>query len=381
MIAEAWRLGPDAPVPVLLPFMDDTALGPRSRAVYSLGRLKAPAAGNRLLLALRDPDDCVRSLAARALTGPTRTARAGAVRRRRPVGAADDPVRRSHQRHPLARRLWRLISRTLVSCWTTRCPASRSRQPGRWASFGGRSRAGLPGCDREGVSDSAGPRGFPRRDRSDGVRFGRGARRASGVGGSVPPQPGHRHRGTGAVAGVPRRPGWGWLPRACGWSSEVDGPRPAAGLCAAAARAPRRGGAERRGGIVTRGVRSRPAGSHPHVRATRRDSFPGRRFRRSTVSSRFASRARRPGTRGQEFWRAAPGRTTICCGAGPRTTGPGGRPVGTGLSGRDRALAQDLSRRGRPLSHGSGLRRAPARRHRDESRGPIEIALLGPGRR
>ena len=68
MIAEAWRLGPDAPVPVLLPFMDDTALGPRTRAVYSLGRLRAPAAGNRLLLVLRDPDAYVRSLAARALT-------------------------------------------------------------------------------------------------------------------------------------------------------------------------------------------------------------------------------------------------------------------------------------------------------------------------
>jgi cyclophilin family peptidyl-prolyl cis-trans isomerase/HEAT repeat protein len=68
MIAEAWRLGPDAPVTVLLPFMEDTALGPRSRAVYSLGRLRAPAAGNRLLLVLRDRDDYTRSLAARALT-------------------------------------------------------------------------------------------------------------------------------------------------------------------------------------------------------------------------------------------------------------------------------------------------------------------------
>ena len=68
MLAEAWRLGAEAPVPLLLPFVDDTALGPRTRAVYSLARLRAPAAGNRLLLVLRDPDGYVRSLAARALT-------------------------------------------------------------------------------------------------------------------------------------------------------------------------------------------------------------------------------------------------------------------------------------------------------------------------
>ena len=68
IIAEAWRLGPDAPVTELLPFMDDTLSGPRLRAVYSLGRLRAPAAGNRMLLILRDPEAYIRSLAARALT-------------------------------------------------------------------------------------------------------------------------------------------------------------------------------------------------------------------------------------------------------------------------------------------------------------------------
>jgi cyclophilin family peptidyl-prolyl cis-trans isomerase/HEAT repeat protein len=68
MLAEAWRLGADAPVPLLLPFVDDTAVATRTRAVYSLARLRAPAAGNRLLLVLRDPDGYARSLAARALT-------------------------------------------------------------------------------------------------------------------------------------------------------------------------------------------------------------------------------------------------------------------------------------------------------------------------
>lgn len=68
ILAESWRLGPDAPVTGLLPYMDDTLSGPRLRAVYSLARLRAPAAGNRMLLVLRDPEPYIRSLAARALT-------------------------------------------------------------------------------------------------------------------------------------------------------------------------------------------------------------------------------------------------------------------------------------------------------------------------
>jgi cyclophilin family peptidyl-prolyl cis-trans isomerase/HEAT repeat protein len=68
VLADAWRLGADAPVTALLPFMDDTNPGPRLRAVYSLGRLRAPPAGNRMLLVLRDQEPYIRSLAARALT-------------------------------------------------------------------------------------------------------------------------------------------------------------------------------------------------------------------------------------------------------------------------------------------------------------------------
>ena len=68
LVEEAWRLGPDAPVSALLPFMDDTLLSLRTAAVYSLGRLRAPAAGNRMLVLLRDSDGYVRSLAARSLT-------------------------------------------------------------------------------------------------------------------------------------------------------------------------------------------------------------------------------------------------------------------------------------------------------------------------
>ena len=68
ILGEAWRLGADAPVTALLPFTDDTSVTTRQRAVYSLARLRAPPAGNRLLLALRDPSPSVRTQAARVLT-------------------------------------------------------------------------------------------------------------------------------------------------------------------------------------------------------------------------------------------------------------------------------------------------------------------------
>src|SRR5262249_58334166 len=68
ILAESWRLGPDAPVTGLLPYMDDTLPGPRLRAVYSLARIRAPAAGNPMLLILRDQAAYIRPLAARALT-------------------------------------------------------------------------------------------------------------------------------------------------------------------------------------------------------------------------------------------------------------------------------------------------------------------------
>ncbi len=69
IILQSWRLGRNAPVSDLLPFMDDTSTVVRSRAVYAVGRLRAPAAADRMLLALRDQDPYIRSIAARALTG------------------------------------------------------------------------------------------------------------------------------------------------------------------------------------------------------------------------------------------------------------------------------------------------------------------------
>ena len=68
VVLESWRLGPDAPVVTLLPFLEDTSVSLRWRAAYTLGRLRAPAACNRLTVALRDAEAVVRAMAARALT-------------------------------------------------------------------------------------------------------------------------------------------------------------------------------------------------------------------------------------------------------------------------------------------------------------------------
>ncbi len=67
ILLETWRLGPDAPVDALLPFASDSVQATRWRAVYSLGRLRAPAAANELISALRDKDPAIRAVAARAL--------------------------------------------------------------------------------------------------------------------------------------------------------------------------------------------------------------------------------------------------------------------------------------------------------------------------
>nr|MBA3555540.1 peptidylprolyl isomerase [Gemmatimonadales bacterium] len=68
VLLDSWRLEGDSPVDAILPFADDTSASPRWRAAYSLGRLRAPAAGERLTVLLRDREGVVRSIAARSLT-------------------------------------------------------------------------------------------------------------------------------------------------------------------------------------------------------------------------------------------------------------------------------------------------------------------------
>jgi cyclophilin family peptidyl-prolyl cis-trans isomerase/HEAT repeat protein len=67
ILLETWRLGADAPADALLPFTSDSVVATRWRALYSLGRLRAPAAANQLIAGLRDKDPATRAVAVRAL--------------------------------------------------------------------------------------------------------------------------------------------------------------------------------------------------------------------------------------------------------------------------------------------------------------------------
>jgi cyclophilin family peptidyl-prolyl cis-trans isomerase/HEAT repeat protein len=68
MLLESWRIGAEARPDALLPFANDTGRLVRWRALYSLGRLRAPGAANHLIAALRADDPAARALGARALT-------------------------------------------------------------------------------------------------------------------------------------------------------------------------------------------------------------------------------------------------------------------------------------------------------------------------
>jgi cyclophilin family peptidyl-prolyl cis-trans isomerase/HEAT repeat protein len=65
---ESWRLGKDAPVTALLPHARDEDTDRRWRALYVLGRIRAPAAGDVMLDGLRDRVPLIRETAARSLT-------------------------------------------------------------------------------------------------------------------------------------------------------------------------------------------------------------------------------------------------------------------------------------------------------------------------
>jgi cyclophilin family peptidyl-prolyl cis-trans isomerase/HEAT repeat protein len=67
-LLESWRLGRDAPVGPLLQHAREEDTDRRWRALYVLGRIQAPAAGELLLGALRDRVALIRETAARSLT-------------------------------------------------------------------------------------------------------------------------------------------------------------------------------------------------------------------------------------------------------------------------------------------------------------------------
>ena len=67
---EAWRLGPEAPIKEIVPYVSDTSGDARWRAIFSVGRLSKAArpAGGGVTRALSDKLPLARSMAARALT-------------------------------------------------------------------------------------------------------------------------------------------------------------------------------------------------------------------------------------------------------------------------------------------------------------------------
>jgi cyclophilin family peptidyl-prolyl cis-trans isomerase/HEAT repeat protein len=67
-LVEAWRLGARAPIPQLVGYADNADETARSRALYSLGRLRSASAAAQLLRALNDQSDEVRAIAAKSLT-------------------------------------------------------------------------------------------------------------------------------------------------------------------------------------------------------------------------------------------------------------------------------------------------------------------------
>ena len=65
---ELWRLGDRGPIADLIPFLRDTLVELRQAALFSVARVRPPAAAAELLLALQDDNSLLRAWAARALT-------------------------------------------------------------------------------------------------------------------------------------------------------------------------------------------------------------------------------------------------------------------------------------------------------------------------
>ncbi|OLC02643.1 MAG: hypothetical protein AUH46_06500 [Gemmatimonadetes bacterium 13_1_40CM_70_15] len=113
-LLEAWRLGRRAPIATLIRFADAPDALVRQRAVYSLARLRTPAAVPTLIAALQDRDPTVREAAARGITGSlVDSAKAD----RRALGARLQPLlqdREPHMRINALRAVASLRDTTLV---------------------------------------------------------------------------------------------------------------------------------------------------------------------------------------------------------------------------------------------------------------------------
>jgi cyclophilin family peptidyl-prolyl cis-trans isomerase/HEAT repeat protein len=94
-LLESRRLGARAPVTELVAFAESPDLNARWRALYTLGRLRAPRGAARLLAALADREPLIRAVAARgvtkALLDSARLDARGAVDRLRPLLTDESP--------------------------------------------------------------------------------------------------------------------------------------------------------------------------------------------------------------------------------------------------------------------------------------------------
>jgi len=98
-LGQAWRLGALAPVAPIVEFVVSPLIRARTAALYTLARLRPPAAADALLDAIESPDPDIRRVAVRALTaqyadtvGLDRAALAARVRR---LVGDDDPQTRT----------------------------------------------------------------------------------------------------------------------------------------------------------------------------------------------------------------------------------------------------------------------------------------------
>ncbi len=66
-VVDAWRLGVSMPADAILPFVSDTSIDLRWRAIFALGRARAPVAGKVILRAATDPQPILREAAVKAL--------------------------------------------------------------------------------------------------------------------------------------------------------------------------------------------------------------------------------------------------------------------------------------------------------------------------
>ena len=387
VLAESWRLGRDAPVTGLLPFMEDTAPLPRLRAAYSLGRLRAAPRGQPDAARAARSEAYIRSLAARALTR-TYVESAGLA----PSAVADLLLRAADDPSPAVRinairSLGGYGDPPLGSALSAKLTPTARRSAGRRAGAGGRD-AGRARRRRTRSGRSPGAAGGKgtfalRRSRPGGTRprrFRRVRRRRPSwrderrLARPRRRRGGHGARGAGPVPWfLADRDGRVVAAGLQAWAGEVEGPD--AALLAAArpllgARRTPLCGASRPMSSPGPPIRpiSRPLAAdvrrhRPRLLSRCRALGPGR-HPRDPEAPAPAAQARVD----REFLLGArPAAELSAPAVGRGQLARGGGTLGTGAPDRHRAVAAGLPRPRPPLPHRPRFAGAAACHHRDRA--------------